>query len=518
VALNLPFRAALNDGDTIAMKVLVTGGTGVIGESAVRELHRRGHTVRVLSRRAGRDEPWWPVGVEGWAGDVSQEKTLHGAATGCDAVIHIAGIVEESLPNRTFQTVNIDGTRWILLEAERAQVGKFIYVSSLGAERGRSAYHKSKCVAEEVVRGFSRDWVILRPGAVYGPGDEHISSLLRMVRSLPVVPTIGTGAQEFQPIWHEDLSCALAVALEREDVRSVVLDVAGLERTSQNDLVARMRELTGRPAVQAPFPELIATWGIRALGAVGVDVPFGDAQMHMLMEGNVIPPGQPNGLSDVLGITPTPLAAGLARLINEQPEQLPHEGVGALVRKRYWLDIHGGRYDADGLFDYVREHFGELMPSIVGMRAEPHASTRIEEGATLTLEIPVRGHVQVRVAEVAERRITLLTLAGHPIAGSARFSVEPRDGTEPIVRFEIEVHERPASMLDELMLRTVGDWLQRGAWVGLAENVAKAAGGRASGVESLAEELDDEQLRVVDRWAAELSAQRSRNSRSGGLS
>src|SRR3954462_6498432 len=74
------------------MKVLVTGGTGVIGDSTVRALHQRGHAIRVLTRHAGRDEAWWPEGVEGWAGDVSNHESIQGAAEGCDAVLHIAGI------------------------------------------------------------------------------------------------------------------------------------------------------------------------------------------------------------------------------------------------------------------------------------------------------------------------------------------------------------------------------------------------------------------------------------------
>src|SRR5215212_2797981 len=199
------------------MKVLVTGGTGVVGESAVRALHRRGHAVRVLSRHAGRGEKWWPEGVDGWAGDVSDERSVRGSAKECDVVLHVAGIVEEQPPKTTFQSVNVDGTRYAVLEAERAGVKKFIYVSSLGAERGKSAYHKSKCVAEDVVKQFSRDWVILRPGAVYGPGDEHLSVLLRLVRTLPVIPTIGDGNQKFQPIWHEDFAKAVLASLERAD-------------------------------------------------------------------------------------------------------------------------------------------------------------------------------------------------------------------------------------------------------------------------------------------------------------
>jgi NADH dehydrogenase len=497
------------------MKILVTGGTGVIGESVVRELHRRGHTIRVLARHAGRGETWWPSGVEGWAGDVAQEKTLHKAADGCAAVIHIAGIAEESPPNRTFQAVNIDGTRWMLVEAERAGVQKFVYISSLGADSGSSAYHKSKSVAEEVVKGFSRDWVIVRPGAVYGPGDEHISVLLRMVRSLPVIPTIGDGDQQFQPIWHRDLAQILAACVERDDIRATVLDAGGPERTSQNDLVARLRQLTDRPAVQAPVPEIIAGWGIRALGAIGVDVPFSEAQLTMLGDGNVVPPGRDNAI-DILGIPGTTLAEGLARLIDDQPEQLPSDGVGTLERKRYWVDIDNTQLDADQLFAYVRDNLAALMPSIVGMAAEPGTQCRIVEGATLTLDLPIRGHVQVRVAEASDRRITLLTLAGHPIAGAVRFEVQQRDDVPNGLRFQIEVHERPASVVDEFVLRTVGEPLQRATWVGLAENVAKAADGNAGVVNATREELGDHELDVVNAWAATLSAQSSRNSKSSG--
>jgi uncharacterized protein YbjT (DUF2867 family) len=496
------------------MKVLVTGGTGVVGESAVRALHEHGHSVRVLSRHAGRDEKWWPSGVEGWAGDVSNDKSLRGSAKGCDVVLHLAGIVEEQPPDHTFQAVNIDGTRYVVLEAERAGVKKIVYVSSLGAERGQSNYHRSKHVAEDVVRSFSRDWVVLRPGAVYGPGDEHVSVLLQMIRSLPVIPTIGDGDQKFQPVWHEDLAEALALAVERDDVRCRTLEIAGPDLTSQNDLTSRLRALTDRAAPQAPLPELLAEWGLRALDAIGVNVPFNEAQLRMLVEGNFIPAGTPNALTSVFHVEPTSLDEGLRRLVNEQPEQLPAEGVGALMRKRFWVDIRGGRFDADGLFLYVREHLAELMSSsIVRVKAEPLASTRIEEGETLTLEIPMRGHVQVRVGEAADRKITLLTVAGHPIAGAVRFFVEP---TADAVRFEIQVYDRPASVFDQIMLRTVGQWLQRAAWVSLAKNVAAAAGDDRAEVQTAERELDDEELRVVNEWASTLSAHLSRNATSSG--
>jgi NADH dehydrogenase len=496
------------------MKVLVTGGTGVVGESAVKALHARGHSVRVLSRNAGRGEKWWPEGIEGWAGDISDDASIRGSANGCDVVLHVAGIVEEKPPKVTFQGVNIDGTRYVTMEAERAGVKKLVYVSSLGAERGESEYHRSKFVAEDVVRAFSRDWVVLRPGAVYGPGDEHVSVLLQMIRSLPMIPTIGDGNQRFQPVWHEDLAEALALAVERDDIGCTTLEIAGPDLTSQNDLTDRLRKLTDRAAPQAPLPEMLASWGLKALDALGVSVPFNEEQLRMLSEGNFIKSGSSNALTDVFHIAATRLDEGLRRLVNEQPEQLPSEGVGALTRKRFWVDTRGSRFDADRLFGYVRDHLPELMSSpMIRPKAEPLASTRIEEGETLTLEIPFRGHIQVRVGEVADRRITLLTVAGHPIAGAVRFLVEP---VQDAVRFEIQVYDRPASVFDQIMLRTIGERLQRAAWVTLAQNVAKVAGDESAEVQTSQEELNDEELQVVNEWTSTLSAQLSRNATLSG--
>jgi uncharacterized protein YbjT (DUF2867 family) len=489
------------------MNVLVTGGTGVVGSALVRELHRRGHSVRVLSRSAREAALWWPSDIEAFDGDVSDERSLRGAGDGCQVIIHAAGIVAEDPPERTFQRVNIDGTRYVILEGERSGVERVVFVSSLGADRGQSAYHKSKLVGEDVVRAFTGDWVIVRPGAVYGPGDEHVSVLLRMVRSLPIVPTIGDGTQRFQPIWHEDLARAVATAAERPDLRCRVLEVAGPDVTSQNDLMARLRTLTGRAAPQAPLPEIVASWGLRALEALDVDAPIGEAQLEMLREGNVIPADRVNALGGVLGVAPTHLADGLARLVNEQPEQLPSEGTGAMRRRRYWVDLYGARLDADGLFKYLKEHFREVLPMAVAVSARSGPASTAEPpiavGQTLTLEIPVRGQVQVRVAEAGDRRLSLLTVAGHPVAGAVRFLIEPLAGA---VRFEIQVYARAASIFDELLLRAGGDWVQRASWISMAQNVARAAGVPDAEVLAADDQLDTKELDLVDRWASVLSA------------
>ncbi|HET9776813.1 MAG TPA: NAD-dependent epimerase/dehydratase family protein, partial [Gemmatimonadaceae bacterium] len=101
------------------MRVLVTGGTGVIGEATITDLLRHGHEVRLLTRNATDDAKLWAAGVESWPASVCDQNELKGCAEGCDLVLHIAGIVEESPPGLTYESVNVEGTRNVVREAER---------------------------------------------------------------------------------------------------------------------------------------------------------------------------------------------------------------------------------------------------------------------------------------------------------------------------------------------------------------------------------------------------------------
>src|SRR5918999_2990957 len=116
------------------MRVLVTGGTGVVGVGTVTALVRHGHDVRLVSRHATRDARRWPEGVEAWPGDVADAASITGAADGCDVVLHLVAIVDESPPHATFENINVRGTRNIVREAERAGVRKLVFTSSLGCQ------------------------------------------------------------------------------------------------------------------------------------------------------------------------------------------------------------------------------------------------------------------------------------------------------------------------------------------------------------------------------------------------
>ena len=489
------------------MRILVTGGTGVVGRSTITALIQRGHVVNLLSRHARRDAEQWPQGVHPFPGSVTDSGAVSAAIQGCEVVLHLTAIVDESGSN-TFERINVEGTRNVVREAEQAGVKRFVYVSSLGADHGKSAYHASKRRAEAIVRTFKAEWIAIRPGSVFGPGDEQISLLLRMIRTLPTLPVIGNGDQQFQPIWHEDLAELLSRAVERDDLHGKELDVAGGELTSQNDLITRLSRITGREVPRIPIPELIASVGIRLASAVGIGVAFNDSQMKMLTEGSQIASGRENALFTQFRMTPTPLDEALKRLADDQQEQLPDdEGVGPLRRKRFWAEMAGSALTPEELIMRVRQRFGDLMASFIDTRAEPGKPTTIEEDATLTLSLPLRGHIQVRVAEVGPRVFTLVTLAGHPLAGAVRFLGEARGQN---LRFEIQVFDRAANIIDLVFMRTLGERMQDASWREMVENVARDSGGTVICVRQETETLDDEQADRIEEWLRDLVMERKR--------
>jgi NADH dehydrogenase len=330
---------------------------------------------------------------------------------------------------------------------------------------------------------------------------------------MPAVPLIGDGDHQFQPIWHEDLGEALARAVERSDLSRQALDIAGPDLTSQDDLLDRLERITARSPMRVPLPEFAASLGIRAMELVGIDSPFSENQLTMLREGIMIGDPARNALTAVLGVTPTPLNRGLELLADAQAEQTPREGIGALQRKRFWADIHRSRLDPDQLITRLRTSFGEMMPGFVGVAVEPGTPEMLDLDETITLSLPLRGHIQVRVAELEDRRITLVTLEGHPLAGLVRFSAA-HEGEA--VRFEVQVYDRAASLIDLVMMRTLGDLLQSRTWETLVHNIIEASGGEAEdGVQHEGDSLEGDEATSVEEWADALVAKRKREGARG---
>ncbi|MGH6658753.1 MAG: NAD-dependent epimerase/dehydratase family protein, partial [Sphingomicrobium sp.] len=121
-------------------------------------------------------------GVTWVAGSLEDRDPLRRLATGADAIIHVAGLL--NAPDQAaFDGANVTGTLAMLAAATAGGVQRFVHVSSLAArEPGLSMYGGSKARAEELVGTSGLDWAIVRPPAVYGPGDRETLELFKMAR------------------------------------------------------------------------------------------------------------------------------------------------------------------------------------------------------------------------------------------------------------------------------------------------------------------------------------------------
>ncbi|HET9440432.1 MAG TPA: NAD-dependent epimerase/dehydratase family protein [Longimicrobiales bacterium] len=483
------------------MKILITGGTGLIGQSTAAALRERGHTLRILSRHADRNEA--EAGVEYWPASVTDVTALAGAAQICDVVLHIAGIVEESPPDLTFTSVNVEGTRNIVREATASGVRRLVYISSFGADTGKSDYHGSKREAEAIARNFAREVIIVRPGNVYGPGDGVISSVVKLVRALPAIPVIDEGDQPFQPVWHEDIAQALARIIETSDVPGEPLNLVGPDVVTPNRLLDIVGEITGQQPKRIPLPSGLAGIAARLAATVGVDIPLKPDVLQMLLDGNALAPGQQNHLTQYVE-RPTPVTSGMRQLLECMPTQELEDGYGRPQHRRFVVDIRQPVYGADELFRMFCADYDRFLPvQRAEQQGNPHQAV---EGETLTLALPLRGDIPVRVEEASDNAVTLVTVEGHPLAGFVRLTwTALPDG----VRYEINAYDRPATLIDTIGMALGGSFAQRRTWINACETMVQEARGEApAGVQHETRPITEEQAAKVQEW---LDNRRSRS-------
>jgi uncharacterized protein YbjT (DUF2867 family) len=160
------------------MKLAITGGTGFVGGRLIELALAGGHKVRALTRRpqSPRDGVTWIEGA------LDKPDSLDRLAEGADALIHVAGVI--NAPDAAgFEAGNVTGTSAVLAAAEKAGIGRFVHVSSLAAREPKlSAYGASKAGSEALVGASSLPSAIVRPPAVYGPGDREMLELFRMAK------------------------------------------------------------------------------------------------------------------------------------------------------------------------------------------------------------------------------------------------------------------------------------------------------------------------------------------------
>jgi NADH dehydrogenase len=219
--------------------ILVTGGTGFIGQALVRHLTEGGRQVRTLIRPSRRS-PNLPKGVpvEVAVSNIKDERGLQAAMVGVDTIYHLAG-GEWAGPRASLMEIDILGTQAVVKAASEAGVERIFFVSHLGADRA-SAYPvlKAKAIAEEYVRRSGIDFTIMRTAIVYGPNDGFTTGIARLLYSLPFLFIIpGDGRTLLQPLWVEDLVTCLCWALDDNSTRNQTYEIGGPEFLAFRDIL-----------------------------------------------------------------------------------------------------------------------------------------------------------------------------------------------------------------------------------------------------------------------------------------
>lgn len=193
----------------------VTGATGFIGAAICRHLHALGQQVRVLARSPERARALTPWVTEVVAGDLHDAEALRRLVAGVDAVVHCAGVVRGAA-QADFDRVNVQGLE-NLLSALATGAARLLSFSSLAAREPQlSFYARSKQRGEALLRAHARavPWTILRPPAVYGPGDTELLPLFRLMAK-GIAPVPGDPEARFSMLYVEDLAELVGAWLRR---------------------------------------------------------------------------------------------------------------------------------------------------------------------------------------------------------------------------------------------------------------------------------------------------------------
>jgi NADH dehydrogenase len=295
-------------------RVFVTGATGFVGRAVVQALRAEGCVVRCLVRRGSERDLRGLGAIERVEGDVTARRRLDEGIAGCHAVVHLVGIIREHPSvGITFERVHTQGTVNVLEAATAAGMSRFVHMSALGTRPGaRSRYHKTKWAAEEAVRSSPLPWTIFRPSVIYGRGDEFVTMLSRMIHRFPVVPVIGGGRQQIQPVPVDQVAQGFARALSLDLTVKQSYDVAGPDAVTLVDLLDRIGAAMARRRVRKlHVPLAFVRPAARALHRLP-GFPLTPDQLLMLEENNTCDPAP---FFSTFGLTPVPLNAGLRAML-----------------------------------------------------------------------------------------------------------------------------------------------------------------------------------------------------------
>jgi NADH dehydrogenase len=246
--------------------ILVTGGTGFVGQEVVAELLRLGQRVRVLVRNPEKAARLpFAREVELMPGDVLKPETLPAALAGVKVVIHLVGFIIETR-HISYEQGHFEATRNVLIAAQQVGVTRWIQMSAAGTRpHARSRYHQTKWRAEELVRQSGLDWTVFRPSLIYGYDErDRLLNLLKRLLTFPAdiaqldsLPLINGGRPLVQPVSVKEVARCFAAAPAQPAAIGRTFDLVGPVAFPWREMVLKILAALGRKGVCEDFPLLL---------------------------------------------------------------------------------------------------------------------------------------------------------------------------------------------------------------------------------------------------------------------
>jgi uncharacterized protein YbjT (DUF2867 family) len=288
--------------------VLVTGASGLVGIHTCRELSKKGWQVRALIRDPAKAAmSLGQLPVEFRVGDVRDASTLRSSLSGCGAVIHLAAIAIER-KGESYRESNTAATERLISAARAETVQRVIFMSQNGAD-SRSPYPflRSKGVAQDSIKTSGLNWTILRPSVIFGPEDQFVNVLGRLIKLTPkVFPLPGGGSARFQPIAVDDVARVIRMSLEKKDTVHQSYDLGGAIPLTLLQMTERILTAMGTHRRIVPVPVKALRPLIALAQRLLPNPPVTPSLLDLLSLDNTV---ANNALTEHFKVVPVPFAA-----------------------------------------------------------------------------------------------------------------------------------------------------------------------------------------------------------------
>ena len=270
--------------------VVVFGGAGFLGRRLVHRLVTEGMTIRVAVRHP--DPARFELRSIGFdrvtviRADVRDQASVAAALAGADAVVNTVSIYVEK-GGATFEAVHVQGAEAVAREAVAAGVARLVLVSGIGADADSgSPYIRARGRGELAVLKAFPGATIVRPGAMFGPGDALFGKLAELARWLPVMPLIGGGRTRLQPVSVEDVAEAVANILADPGTVGRTYELGGPGVYTLRESVLMTLHLLRKRRLLIPVPFAVAEIQARLFELLR-NPPLTTGQVDLLKADNV---------------------------------------------------------------------------------------------------------------------------------------------------------------------------------------------------------------------------------------